>query len=1007
MNVDPYRERCQIEELKPAKLRRVSFCVDVEIAGPAKYTDDKANEAPPSPPPTPGQGLNLAQPEAPIITNKTERDKKIKEISEGEALKHPQAMVDIREESGDVTVMENGMAGDMTSVPPKPGVQMKEPSRKKEKKKRSEEERKERKELRRQAAVANGTAPVEISRDESSSGYSTPQLSTPSKSQNQPTTDPLRIYRRCCQLRETSVLKKIAEQVASPTAADPSSPGTILCLDLSGYWIELPDVITFGDYLAIVPVKKLLLENCGLTDEALRIILAGLLAAKTPDQAKYNKHLKKKVAANQEKAERHGVIEKLSLRNNPMLGNDGWGHIGLFIYLSQSLKGIDLSMIPFPTAGSTANSTQSLLKVPTASKSAVNVAAVFPKCLGERLAGSQLEEIVLAECQLTTQHIGRLIDAVIECGVERLGLASNELSTEALHFIAKYLKSGKCEGLDLGGNDLSESLDILSDALEDSSNPLYALSLADCNLSPASLKPLFPALSRLENFRFMDLSHNRSLFAMQPSALGLLRNYLPQFPALKRLHLADVDMSSEHAIALAEVLPEIHSLCHIGILENPQLTALASAKDESSQEEACALYASLMAAVRVSSSILCIDIDIPTQDSSEVVKALAKQVVAYSLRNMERGPVAEAYASEAAIPADSRGADRTVNVPDVLLHLVGHVEGLSENRDDGDPAPDDDYIVGGTGVVKALGVCLGNRAADYWRLPPDASPGSGTATPRKPLAGSEMTKGKAKEMSKNLLGSARKIRARLQPALASANDEMACSKYFFRNRCRANQNTERLKFLDSTLERVIQRFEEEYPECRLAQPHTPLGVESAAMPDNLASALKNRLADGDSADGELIGAADDDDASPAEDGTQLSIVRHNSDVSLASRSLGLEEGRMHRFGQKFRRDILRPRQPGPADGFPEDRPDTLRSQNIRAKLEAMDGTEMREKIEDYGSNSNGLLQQLGTSAEELLRLEQEDPEGFDAFKQAHLAAQINAGRPPADVEEPSAATAGT
>ena len=64
------------------------------------------------------------------------------------------------------------------------------------------------------------------------------------------------------------------------------------------------------------------------------------------------------------------------------------------------------------------------------------------------------------------------------------------------------------------------------------------------------------------------------------------------------------------------------------------MTELASASDEASQEEACALYASLMAAVRVSDSIICIDIDVPTQESGEMVQALAKQVVAYSLRNM-------------------------------------------------------------------------------------------------------------------------------------------------------------------------------------------------------------------------------------------------------------------------------------------------------------------------------------------------------------------------------------
>ncbi len=94
-------------------------------------------------------------------------------------------------------------------------------------------------------------------------------------------------------------------------------------------------------------------------------------------------------------------------------------------------------------------------------------------------------------------------------------------------------------------------------------------------------------------------------------------------------------MTPEQAIALAEILPESPALAHVNMLENPLIAALANAKDEANQEEACALYASLMAAVRVSQSIICIDIEVPSADSSEIVKALAKQVVAYCLWNME------------------------------------------------------------------------------------------------------------------------------------------------------------------------------------------------------------------------------------------------------------------------------------------------------------------------------------------------------------------------------------
>jgi hypothetical protein len=251
-------------------------------------------------------------------------------------------------------------------------------------------------------------------------------------------------------------------------------------------------------------------------------------------------------------------------------------------------------------------------------------------------------------------------------------------------------------------------------------------------------------------------------------------------PYLRRIHLNDVALTPEQAIALAEILPESSSLAHVNIMDNPLLSSLASAKDEANQEEACALYASLMAAVRVSSSLVCIDIEVPSPDSSEVVKALAKQVVAYCLRNMERGPVAEIGEAVAAI-ADPHGGETEIAVPDVLLHLVGHVEGSSEDHDDDEPAPDEDYVIGGTGVVKALGICLRNRGNDSRRPSTDRATPDLVDSPMNSSTVGAVSGGKARDMSKNLLGSARKIRARLQPALVKESrqgDHYNYSKYY-------------------------------------------------------------------------------------------------------------------------------------------------------------------------------------------------------------------------------------
>lgn len=778
MNIDPHRLRCKISDLEPARLRKVAFCVDVEIAAPAKYTEEDEDSPPP-----PSRRPSLTQLENQIDGRKR-KDLRLKQ-SEGEALKNPNTNLDEKDKEGLIKATGERVQPEkslLTLTEKTVDNEGKDPTRKKAKKKRSEEERKERKERKRREALASGTVPAELLREASSSSAAeAPEgAETPPKSQARPTTDPLRIYRRCCQLRETPILKRITEQIASPSACLSETPGIISVLDLSNYCMQLQDLVTLSDYLAVVPVRRLILENCGLGDEAVRVVLAGLLAAKTTEQAKHNKRLSRNVVkSNQERTEQSGVIQKLSLKNNPKIGREGWRHIALFINMSKSLKAIDLSMIPFPDTPIPSNGSNSMTKSPSASKLCLDLPTLLQNAISERLGGSDLEELVMAECGLNSDSIGKIVEGVTRCGVTRLGLANNGLTPEGLEHVLRYLQTGKCQGLDLGGNSLRDCTKLLAESL-DEKNALYALSLADCQLSPSSLEYLLPALVRLPNFRFIDLSHNHELFTTTPSALGLLRKYIPQFPILKRIHLLDVAMSSEQAIALAEVLPESRSLAHLNILENRPLSDLAVATDEASQEEACALYASLMVAVRVSGTIICIDIDVPGKDSSEVVKALAKQVVAYSLRNLERTPLAESNETGAAVTIDSQGVEKEVHVPDILLHLVGHMDGVAENHDSDEPAPDDDYIVGGTGVVKALGVCL-NRAADHIKSRSGGVGDSGSVTPRQTQLGSEETKGKAKEMSKNLLGSARKIRARLLPALvkeAKSGDAMSYSESF-------------------------------------------------------------------------------------------------------------------------------------------------------------------------------------------------------------------------------------
>jgi hypothetical protein len=511
LNVDRHRERCNINGLNQARLRRVAFSVDVEIAPMPKYADEFGDKKG-------GKG------------NKEEK-KKLKERGEGEALKHPKAVEIQKEVDGEI----KATGEEVPKEPPKEGVEpTSEPrpsidstsdkttsaDKKKEKKKKSEEERKARKEKRRKQAEANGTIPMELHYDSDSSSSGASPRPGPPKTQTAPTTNPVRIYRRCCQLRETPILRKITEQLTDP-ANCAAEPGVVEKLDLAGYWMQLTDLITLGDYLAVVPVREVILENCGLTDEGLRVILAGLLAARKPKGRR--RRPPPPLSGPDGLTEQGGVVERLVLKNNK-IGPEGWRHICLFIYLCRTLKSLDLSGIQFPRQATTTASPGSGAGSPSSGAGQPQgLCQLLAKSLGERLGGSTLSLLSLGQTGLSSEQLGAIIDGVIKCGVKRLGLANNGIDAEGLGHVARFLKTGLCEGLDLGGNDLRDGLGTLADALTAENCPLWALSLADCGLTPSSLCKLLPTLVRLGQFRFIDLSHNQELFSSDPSAVCVLR----------------------------------------------------------------------------------------------------------------------------------------------------------------------------------------------------------------------------------------------------------------------------------------------------------------------------------------------------------------------------------------------------------------------------------------------------------------------------------------------------
>ncbi|KAL7270645.1 Microtubules assembly and stabilization protein [Rhizina undulata] len=885
LNRDMNRERCRISELDAGKLRKVAFCVDVEVA---PLNDDVE--------------ARRAEKRRRRELKEKERAEKEKQLKEGTNVvvsdsKDGEQEKKVPGQKESASVAPNAVVPPHVVVPDIPLLDREKDS-----------------------PIENPGKPEQTPTHAQEGPSAVPHTR---KIHAKPTTDPTRIYTQCCQLRETSLLQRVTDQLSFGNGAT-----VVQRLDLSGHEFILPDAVALADFLALVPVKILSMENCGLTDEMVRVVLSGLSAVKTPKASNSSKSRKDKENAartstetatnsNKEKERKfRGVVERLSLRNNPKIGKDGWRYICVFIHMSHSLKAIDISMIPIPRPPTVYAPPP---RIPSAQgQQPSDITSVLGRAIGDRLVGTGLEELAMGNCGLGAEQITTIINGVIRSGTKKIGLAGNGLTDDGLMAVGRWIKGfygGTCEGLDLSNNDIQYDIDILSASIVEGA-PLTALCLHNCNLTPASLISLLPALAQLPNFRLLDLSNNPLLFSTQPDALPLLRRYLPKLPMLKKLQLANTSMTPDHAIALSEILPDIPMLAHFDITGNPLLVPKGAVRSdgttgisttEGSLEEGAALFTALMSAVKVSKTIVRVDIDEPGPGSGEVIKSLARQVLAFCIRNMEAGAV-----DDWTVDAPVTWARREVNQEDDVEE-----EGVWR---------EENYVVGGTGVVKALGVCLGNKPTGrnsivmppLCRIDTEEFMGLGLGAEEE---------GKAGEMSRSLLGRARKIKEMIQPALRrAASGEIEELQH------------RRLLFLDETLHRVILRFEEEYPETRL--PPTPPAIIPSLPADNISN-----ISDPDhdhEHDPEHENDHDNDPPSPH----ILPLSRKASIASIATKNLEQEEGQMHRLGHYIKSSYLKDPNSDDDEGDSEVSGEDL--VRMRKAVEEMGGEEIRNSIRERG-----------------------------------------------------------
>lgn len=113
-------------------------------------------------------------------------------------------------------------------------------------------------------------------------------------------------------------------------------------------------------------------------------------------------------------------------------------------------------------------------------------------------------------------------------------------------------------------------------------------------------------------------------------------------------------------------------------------------------------------------------------------------------------------------------------------------------------------------------------------------------------------------------------------------------------------------------------------------------------------------------------------------------MRHDSEVTMASRALELEEGEMHRFGQGLYRDLFRPQRLDHAHGTTGAEIEPEHVQVLRAKLEALKGEDIREQVAKEGG-WEAVAKDIVGQADDLKQMMKKNPDEFERLAKSLAA----------------------
>ncbi|KAJ2957367.1 hypothetical protein NQZ79_g6917 [Umbelopsis isabellina] len=446
-----------------------------------------------------------------------------------------------------------------------------------------------------------------LSTDENEQPKRAEALTTTSASPCTPK-DLLTFYETACRNKDEHMFHPLVRQLQ-----ENAHLSSITSIDLSNYLIDREVAEPISDILTLEHnIQRLIVQNCGLEDETIKLILNGLL--------------------------RSNSVKYLSIANNKKIKSNGFKYVAICMRESTSLNGLNLSQNSFDR-----KSMQMICHGLASKRTSPNVqalqtlimdACLFRPSLFEALAvgvknSNSLKTLSLRHNRINQQgaswigvmlrdyadrvHISSSGDSIssdssIQYGLERLALDGNDLRL-GLQFIAQALKRNQSiKELGLSGCKIdARNLTFLGDAL-----------VSDQQLRVLKLELIIDDATQKYNQTLEKLNiSNNDLGTPVKDGFQALASGLQHHPCLKDLDLKATSMKTEDVIELAKTLPNFKSLMRMDIRDNPKINMLG--------------YSCLADAMKKNYSLAFLEID--CSQANQELTQLQSEILTHCSRN--------------------------------------------------------------------------------------------------------------------------------------------------------------------------------------------------------------------------------------------------------------------------------------------------------------------------------------------------------------------------------------